>query len=389
MAKLRVAVVIPTHFDVHSSLNNLLKVYRHLIKNKDIEVTIFTDKKNDAQYKDFKIEKINGVDYKTVWEKILLVLGIPRFYYTDLVEKLKGYDVIESSNPEFYIFAYQSYKAAKRYNAKLVYRTSQTVEGFYLFKFTKYIIVPVVKKAYDYATCLLFANPQAEKRAFNLGLTKNKNKCMIIGHPTDTKTFRPLEVKKIKDKAVLLSVGGLYKIKGHHLIIKALRNVINEGFDAELWIVGDGNYKNELVRLAKKLKVDGKVKFLGKKSHEDLAKIYNMSDIFVLANYQEITPAVNEAMACGKPVVVMECGGRKFVVPDESYGLVAKKLDIDDMAGKIIILIKNKTIAGKIAKKGRKWILKNFSISQIAKKVYKSFTADDNNYPVFIGNNPA
>lgn len=373
MAKLRVAVVIPTHFDIHSSLNNLLKVYRHLIKNKNVEATIFTDKKNNAEYKDFKIEKINGVDYKTVWEKILLVLGIPRFYYTDLVEKLKGYDIIESSNPEFYGFAYQSYKAAKRYNARLVYRTSQTVEGFYLFKLTKYLVIPIVKKAYDYAAYLLFANPQAEKRAFNLGLTKNRDKCIIIGHPTDTKTFRPLEVKKIKDTPVLLSVGGLYKIKGHHLIIKSLKRIIDKGYDAELWIVGEGYYKKQLARLTKKLGIEGKVKFLGKKSHEELASIYNIADIFVLANYQEITPAVNEAMSCGKPVVVMECGGRGFVVPDESYGLVAKKFNIDDMAGKIIILIKNKDMAKNIAKKGRSHILKNFSIEKVAEKLYKSF----------------
>ena len=62
MKKLKVAVVMPTHFDVHSSLNNLLKVYRYLIKNKNIEVTIFTDKKNDVKYADFNVEKINGLD---------------------------------------------------------------------------------------------------------------------------------------------------------------------------------------------------------------------------------------------------------------------------------------------------------------------------------------
>src|SRR3989338_4918132 len=214
MAKLRVAVVIPTHFDIHSSLNNLLKVYRHLIKNKNVEATIFTDKKNNAEYKDFKIEKINGVDYKTVWEKILLVLGIPRFYYTDLVEKLKGYDIIESSNPEFYGFAYQSYKAAKKYNARLIYRTSQTVDGFFLFKLAKYFVVPFARRAYDYATASLFTNPQAEERAVKLGLiNKNSGKSIIIGHATDTKTFRPLKVKKDKNKTILLSVGGLYKIK--------------------------------------------------------------------------------------------------------------------------------------------------------------------------------
>ena len=67
MKKLRVALVIPTHFDIHSSLNNLLKVYRYMIKNRNVEVTIFTDKKNDVNYRDFNIEKISGIDYKTIF----------------------------------------------------------------------------------------------------------------------------------------------------------------------------------------------------------------------------------------------------------------------------------------------------------------------------------
>ncbi len=374
MKKLKVAVVIPTHFDIHSSLNNLLKVYRYLIKNKNTEVTIFTDKKNDVKYKDFKVQKINGLDYKTIFEKILFVLGIPRFYYTDLIEKLKGYDVIESSNPEFYIFAYQSYKAAKKYNVQLIYRTSQTVEGFYLFKISKYIVIPLVRKAYNYAKVLLFTNPKAEERCKRLGLIKNIKKTVIIGHATDTDTFKPLKVKKDKNKTIILSVGGLYKVKGHHLIIKALKKVIEKGHNAELWIVGEGYYKNHLIKLTKKLNIDNKVKFLGKRSHKELAKIYNMSDVFVLANYQEITPAVNEAMACGKPVVAMECGGKDFVIPNENYGLISKRFDIEDIADKIATLIKNKDLAGKIANKGRQHIIKNFGIQNAAEKIYKCFT---------------
>ena len=373
MGKLKVAIVIPTHCDIHSSLNNLLKVYRYLIKNKDIEATVFTDKKNNVRYKDFKIEKINGVDYKTIFEKIFLVLGIPRFYYTNLVEKLKGYDVIESSNPEFYIFASQAYKAAKKYKSRLIYRSSQTVEGFYLFKLTKYLISPIVKNAYKYAKFCLFSNPQAEKRCIKLGLLKNNEKSVVIGHATDTKTFNPLKVKK-QGKTILLSVAGLYEIKGHHLIIKALKNLIDKGHKVELWIVGDGYYKNDLVNLTNQLNIQPNVKFLGKKGHKDLAKVYNSSDIFVLANYQEVTPAVNEALACEKPVVVMETGGFDFVIPDSNHGLTTKRFDTSDMANKIEFLIKNKAAARKIAENGRKHILKNFSIEKVALKIYDSFT---------------
>ncbi|MEK6948899.1 MAG: glycosyltransferase family 4 protein [Nanoarchaeota archaeon] len=374
MKALKVALVMPNHFDINSSLNNFIKTYQYMIKNRNIEVTLFTDRKNDVKVRDFKIQKINGLDYKTIFEKILFVLGIPRFYYKDIVEKLKGFDVITANNPEFYAYACQAYKAAKKYNTRFILRTSQTVEGFFLYNLTKYIVNPIAKKAYDYASYTIFTNPQAEERCLKLGLIDSKKKSVITGHATDTATFKPIKVVKSK-KTILLSVGGLYKIKGHDIIIKALKNIIDNGHkNTELWIVGKGYYENYLRNLVKKLKVEKNVKFLGSKGHNELAKIYNMSGIFVLANYQEITPAVNEALACEKPVVVMECGGRDFVIPNESYGLVSKKLDIDDMAEKILLLINNPKLAAKIAKNGRKRILEKFSIEKVAERLYKSFT---------------
>src|SRR3989344_9215836 len=100
MKKLKVAIVIPTHANIDSSLHNLLKVYGHLMKKHGIDAAIFTDAKNGFRYGNFRIEKVHSIDYKTPLEKVLLFLGMQRFCYTDLIEKLKGYDVIESSNPE-------------------------------------------------------------------------------------------------------------------------------------------------------------------------------------------------------------------------------------------------------------------------------------------------
>ena len=375
MARLKVAVVIPTHSNLKSSLHNLLKVYEYLIRKHGFEVTVFIDKKHDFSYRNFKVRKIDGLDHQTIFEKLFLVLGLQRDYYTDLIEKLKGYDIIETSNPEFYWFAYQSYLAAKKYGSRLVLRTSQSVDGFYLFKFTKIIPISIAKKAYRYAKYLLFTNPEAASRCARLGLVeKNSKKNMIIGHATDTASFKPLNLKKNKNNPILLSVGGLYEIKGHHLIIKALRKVLDKGIDAELWIVGDGYYKGKLVDLAKSLGLEKNVKFLGSKSHDELASIYNKSDIFVLANYQEATPAVNEALACSLPVVAMECGGIEFVIPNENYGLVSKKFDIDDMAASIIKLVKDRGLAKRLAANGRKRVVDNFSIEKVAAKFYRAFT---------------
>ena len=261
--KLKVAVVIPTHYDAKSSLHVLLSGYRRLMKSKNIEVAIFTDKKNNVDYKSFKVVKIQSIDYKTLIEKVLFVLGIPRFYYTDLIQKLNGYDVIETSNPEFYMFAYQSYLAAKKYGAKLVYRTSQTVDGFFLFHLVKYLTKPFIKKAYDFASALLFTNPEAAQRCLRLGYAADKKKFIILGNGVDTELFKPINAKKSKKK-ILLSVGGLIPLKGHQLIIRALKKIHEQlSNSVELWIVGDGPYKKKLQELAISLGVLGSVKFLG------------------------------------------------------------------------------------------------------------------------------
>src|SRR3989338_2649043 len=104
MAPLKIAVVIPTYPNIKSSLQNLLKVYECLMRRHNVRVTLFIDEKYDFKYPGFLVEKVKGLDHGTIVEKVLLLLGLQRDYYIDLEEKLKGYDIIETSNPEFYWF---------------------------------------------------------------------------------------------------------------------------------------------------------------------------------------------------------------------------------------------------------------------------------------------
>ena len=67
MGKLRVAVAIPTHWDIYSSLHNLLKVYRYLIKNKNKAKRIAVNGRRHI-LKNFAIEKVALKIYKTFAE---------------------------------------------------------------------------------------------------------------------------------------------------------------------------------------------------------------------------------------------------------------------------------------------------------------------------------
>ena len=373
MEKMRVALVMPNHAEMHSSLNNYIKTYQYLIRKGSIKLTLFTDQKNSIAIDGVHIKKIHGYDYGTLISKIFFFLGIPRFYYKNLDEELKGYDVIVSNNPEFYGYAYQAYRAARARGVRFILRTSQTVDGFFLYHLTKYIVNPWVKPAYDYASSLIFSNPQAQERCIRLNLMNKEKRSVISGHAIDETIFKPKKTKK-PSFPVILSVGGLYKLKGHQYIVEALSKVHQQYPEAQLWIVGQGEYQIQLEKLSSCLGVGGQVKFLGNQDHHKLARLYCLAHVFVLANEQEITPAVNEALACQTPVVAMDCGGRSFVIPDESYGLIAKRFDVDDIASKITTILNDNVLAKRISEKGRKRVIDQFTISAVAQKFYKAFT---------------
>src|SRR3990167_2046186 len=86
MGKMRVAVVMPNHADLNSSLNNYVKTLQYIAEKKWADITLFTDEKNALSLSGITVKKIRGFDYKTPLEKLLLLLGIPRGYYFGLEE---------------------------------------------------------------------------------------------------------------------------------------------------------------------------------------------------------------------------------------------------------------------------------------------------------------
>jgi len=374
MKKLRIAAVIPPHVNLDSSYLNLAKVYSRIARKYNAEITVFIDKKINFSFEGLKTVKVTSIDNRLGLYKVPFFLGLPRFFYTDLVEKLEGFDVIESSSPEFYGYAVQSWIAAKKYKAKLCLRHSTTYYNFFLFPYTKFIALSIARKAAEYASKLMFSNPRSMQCYVDFGFVeKGSEKIVILGHATDTGIFRPMKAKKESDNVALLSVGALIKVKGHQNAIKALKILIGKGYKVELWIVGEGKDRRWLENLVKTEGLENNVKFLGKKNHKELALTYNKADIFVLANLQEITPAVNEALACKKPVVVMDCGGADFVIPNKNYGIITKKGSIPDFADGIETFIKNRKMAVKSAENGYRRVVNNFSIEKVAEKIYNAY----------------
>jgi glycosyltransferase involved in cell wall biosynthesis len=105
----------------------------------------------------------------------------------------------------------------------------------------------------------------------------------------------------------ILFLGRVSKIKGLDILLPAIAKVVKKNPNIILLIVGPDyeNYKEKLLLIIKSLKIENKVKFLGKLDRSLINKAYVDSDIFVLPSYSEnFGLTIIESLACGCPVII-------------------------------------------------------------------------------------
>jgi L-malate glycosyltransferase len=148
-----------------------------------------------------------------------------------------------------------------------------------------------------------------------------KARMEVVANVVDTDAFSPPASRApATERPALLNVAALAEKKGHVHLLRALTELPG----AELTIVGDGELRAELEAAAVELGVAGRVRFLGERPKEEVARLMREADLFVLPSLAENLPVVLiEAMASGLPSVATEVGGVGEMLDDDSGVLVA------------------------------------------------------------------
>jgi len=121
-------------------------------------------------------------------------------------------------------------------------------------------------------------------------------------------------------------VGRLTEEKGADLLLAAVR--LLGDLPLTVSVVGDGRCRPQLERVAVRLGVSDRVRWLG--TRPEAARLFKAFDLFVLSSRTEGTPMVLfEAMAAGTPVVATAVGG----VPDVVSAQEALLIAAGDVAG--------------------------------------------------------
>jgi teichuronic acid biosynthesis glycosyltransferase TuaC len=150
------------------------------------------------------------------------------------------------------------------------------------------------------------------------------NRIVTLRNGVDLALFRPIDRDAARkslslNQFTLLSVGHLVPLKGHDLVIAALKDLP----DTRLLIAGSGAELPRLQSLANELGVADRVEFLGVLAQDKLALAYNAADALVLASSREgWANVLLESMACGTPVVASKVWGTPEVVASPDAGIL-------------------------------------------------------------------
>ena len=300
-------------------------------------VTVNTEKMRYKYENDERIIRIPGIpigiyDYR--------LTGVYPLRAIDKIRKWK-LDVIHS-HTEFGVGTFARI-IAKQFDIPLVH-TYHTMYEDYVHYITKGYFNKSSKKIVEYLTKFYCDKTATElivptKKTYDLFKQKYKVDRNVHIVPTGIEVerfykenFNKREINKIKSSLglsekdfVILFVGRLGKEKAVDLLIEAQYSIVKNFKNVKLVIIGDGPDADSFKELAKKLKLEKNVIFVGKIPWEIIPKYYQIADVFATASNTETQGlTVIEAMAASIPVVCLDDDAFRTVVINDLNGYLFK-----------------------------------------------------------------
>jgi glycosyltransferase involved in cell wall biosynthesis len=165
------------------------------------------------------------------------------------------------------------------------------------------------------------------------------------------------------EQRVITTVARFAPHKGHACLIDAVHALKQQHDGIRLFLVGDGECREELEKKCSNRGIRDSVSFLGNRG--DIPVILALTEIFVFPTYAEGTSlALMEAMAAGKPIVATNIPGNAALLEHRKSALLVPPGDAHAMKEAILFLLEHPAIARAYGHEARSVITGRFDIRE-------------------------
>jgi glycosyltransferase involved in cell wall biosynthesis len=150
------------------------------------------------------------------------------------------------------------------------------------------------------------------------------------------------------DAPLIFALGRLHENKAFDILLQAMTRLPG----AYLWLAGDGPLRGELERLADRLGIAARVRFLG--WQHEAAPYFQAADFYVVpSRHEPLGSVVLEGWMHNLPMVAAASQGPSWLISEEEDGLLVPIDDAEAMAAALQRLIDDPELAARLARNGR------------------------------------
>lgn len=184
-------------------------------------------------------------------------------------------------------------------------------------------------------------------------------------HLINNHSFKP-------DKFVVGAAGRFVPEKGHLFLLQAVNNLINQGYNIKLKLVGNGGMRSIYENFLISHKLNDHVEILN--PLQNMAYFYGLIDAFVVSSLTEgLSRVLLEAMVCGRPVISTNCAGSAEVIEHGINGLLIDKGSSEQIENAIRSLMLDPDLRATIGSRARAKILSHHTINHVMEGIERIY----------------
>ncbi|MCX7908145.1 MAG: glycosyltransferase family 4 protein [Ignavibacteria bacterium] len=329
---------------------HLFEIFKRIVKFGH-KVTLLCCKTKELP----KTEIVDGIEVIRIGNRAFFNWFVPFFYKKHLEHK--DYDVVVDDINKIPFFTPLYVKRpllciSHHFFGCSIFKQVNPISGIYVYLSEK--LMDLVYKNQKFAvvsesTLLEFLQRKYKRENFT-----------IINNALEKEKF-PFKLSIKNPYPTITYFGRLKKYKSIDHLLFAFKKVLNEFPNAQVYIIGRGDYEKSLKSLAKKLGIINSVVFWGYVDENSKIELLSKSHCVVNTSIKEGWGITNiESNACGTLVISANVPGLRDSVKDGFSGLLYEYGNIEDLANKILMILKNEHLLYELSLGAIEWA-KNFS----------------------------
>ena len=273
--------------------------------------------------------------------------------------------VITGSAPDYFIKnRLKKNKLTFRYSERIYKRKPKWYKQI-VYKFQHYFRHVRHKNLYMLCSSAYTASDYAKTGAFI-------SKCYKWGYFPQVKEYA--DVKKIidkKEKNSIVWVGRFIGLKNPEYVVSLAERLKNDGYMFSIKMIGTGELVEEIKSSIVEKGLENQVEIMGAMSPEEVRKEMENSQIHIFTSDRNegwgavLNEAMNSACAC---VCANEIGAAKFLMEDNSNGLLFNSGDVQDLIEKVEKLLNDEELTVKLATNAYDTITKEWNAQNAVNK---------------------